>query len=523
VGAKTGPGTGGGAAVIQLIRLPRACVLPILAIFCVHSPLSIYYAQEPPHAIATALRGCLAQDLDINVQFKSGPGARFTAIFSLRNISSQPCVLNRGSYGANGSPVFPDRSVPGGKPLNILPETVSRLDGPQPDVPSPPLESGHSAYFTTQWKTEPPDQSVECVPAVAINWPVSVLAPSLLGRFCGDVEVSGFTLGDYPDPVGMKQGSTGDGQDHLLALTSERSAYLQTERFFLHVSALDPRATTLAGRSSCPRFYVRERWANGATLLRETSPVLWKDSWRPGHGILTTVPITESCNWGAGFDLIPYLPPNDGWQRNGQHTLQVFEFSKPASDGVVGMVRSNPLQLSFADAAAIPRKWGRQVGGLALGVTLDKETFVQGEDVPLHFAIENFDSEQAYGPVILSGPCLAHPDFVAIEVRDSNGRTLPADERSHRTTVYDQTDESSCYATNQRLAKSKIWPFEDTLGRAGWLPKRPGSYVIVATYTPCVQTINEHGVRIVRPGPKGHADVQASATFRIIESSSPPK
>jgi len=64
------------------------------------------------------------------------------------------------------------------------------------------------------------------------------------------------------------------------------------------------------------------------------------------------------------------------------------------------------LRLEIADAASVERKWGLQLNGMAVDLTLDRDTFELGEDLHLHIAGQNFSAtEPVLGPSQLWDPC----------------------------------------------------------------------------------------------------------------------
>ena len=54
--------------------------------------------------------------------------------------------------------------------------------------------------------------------------------------------------------------------------------------------------------------------------------------------------------------------------------------------------RSHKLTVQIDDPALIPRKWQGKVKGVGVDVTLGKDAYQLGGDVPLHIAIENFNA-----------------------------------------------------------------------------------------------------------------------------------
>jgi hypothetical protein len=150
-------------------------------------------------------------------------------------------------------------------------------------------------------------------------------------------------------------------------------------------------------------------------------------------------------------------------------------------------------------------------------VTLDKDTFAVNEDIPLHLAVENFDSESpVYGSGVPDDFCDG-TSFFRIEVRDVAGLTLLQSERTRAKNAYDEISGSLCGALTP-YPKGKAMSFETTLGHEGWLPKHPGTYTVVVALIPWLKSKNESDTPGIRAVPNGYAIVQSEVTLHIIES-----
>lgn len=284
------------------------------------------------------LQDCRPSDLDKNLELINGPDDLFTGVFLVRNISDSPCLLGRVAYGTYGSPTSPDRTNPNGKLFRVSPDSETRVWGTPTDVP-PVLATGKVAYMTIQWKTKPVRETDPCVQTVAINWPMAVVAPGLLGRLCSDISVRPFTLGDF-----HRWGRA--GREPWQAHNNEKlklAAYGEGDSFYLRLSPTSPHK----GRFS-PLMYLRERSSDGTTVFRATFPISTVK--KPLGGVVvyhaTKLPAID-CN--SGCDLKP-----DCYQTVGEHTFQVFQPVHVPKNGPIRFVHSNVVQIRW-DESSLPR------------------------------------------------------------------------------------------------------------------------------------------------------------------------
>lgn len=132
---------------------------------------------------------------------------------------------------------------------------------------------------------------------------------------------------------------------------------------------------------------------------------------------------------------------------------------------------SNEIALTMADAAIIERNWGPKDHGVAADLSLDKETFALGEDVPLHIAVENFGANV---PIYGFSPSWNPLAAVKIEVRESNGQ--PVKQTCNRAWT------SGGPAAMWRYRRGMIVPIERSLAGDGFLPDHPGSFTVSVTW-----------------------------------------
>jgi hypothetical protein len=490
-----------GLATFWLLGLPARC-----------------YSQQNTAATTSGLRGCRGIDLETNLQIVTGPSNLFTVAFTLRNISDVACLLDHGSYGANGSPTVPDRTAPNGKVFSLSSDSDNRVSGARPSSMAPlTLQPGKFAYMTISWKTEPQIETDPCIEPVAINWPALVVAPLLLKPLCSDVEVSEFALGAFPNVINSGAAGWDDAGKGVLRLMSDRSQYYRGERFFLHVSRDNADAMAPTSDDVCPTVYLRERSSDGRTLFRAKSPNTFVTCHWPTvgeGGAAASAPAPG--DWKSGFDLNPDFSDTLGnWDRLEEHSFQVFEVVAVPDNGSVRFVHSNTLRIHFADASAITRKWSQHQKGLGVNVTLDKDTFGLGEDIPLHLAVENFDSAvPVYGSVVPDSLC-GVGQFFTIEVHNAAGQVLSTGQRSHGKP---SIPGSVCLNSVSPYPKGQTVSYEATLGQEGWLPNHPGTYTVVVTLIPWVESRMDSAVPGgIRPAPKDYANVRSEATLYIID------
>ncbi len=179
--------------------------------------------------------------------------------------------------------------------------------------------------------------------------------------------------------------------------------------------------------------------------------------------------------------------------------MEVWQLVGTPDDGPIRFASSNVLRIELADPSAIPRKWGPRQKGVAADITLDKEKFQIGEDVPLHMAVENFGAEV---PVYSGDPLWDPCSVVSLEVRDASGHSLPVSERFPSFSI------CTGHGFGPRpYAKGKVVPLERTLGGEGWLPSHAGTYTVVVTWAPCAGA---------KADLKPYAVVQAVATIDVL-------
>ena len=472
-----------GSVVIPLLTICGALLLPLAS------------SGQGTGPNLTGSSNCTTADLDAYLQFVNGPADYYAIVVNKRNISSHPCIFD----GPNYAPGFvPDR-IPG-NPQFTLRYDSERYD---PSITPVVINPGQVVRQTFGWKTRQPAEEGQCLQPQWMSGPVLLVAPLLLKQICSAVEVSQFSLATLPDSAPMEGQTVGGAQAPRFELTSDRRTYYQAEQFSLHLALAQFSPQTPSQKDeNCPTLYLRQRSPDGTTRIDQVGPLAFKGCPRVvlGH---------QPGDWRSGFDLDSGA--NSRWEGLGEHAMQVFQLIGTSDDPQLHFASSNILRIQLADPSAVPRQWGPRVKGIAADVTLDKDTFRLGEDVPLHLAVENFDAAVLVdGPDPLWDPCAV----VGIEVQDAEGRPLPPDERfPYRFPCLGHG------AGPMPYAKGKVVPLERTLEREGWLPNHPGAYTVVVTWAPYESNNNAptaESPRVLKP----YAVVHAMATIHIVSSDS---
>jgi hypothetical protein len=308
------------------------------------------YSEEPT---ATTLSGCRAPDFDVNFQLINGPSEKFTVAFEMRNITGRACILDRGSYGTNGSPTFPDRTKPWGKVFVLASDSNARVWGNEGVVgpTAAVLQPGKSAYFRIGWKTKPMVKDDPCIQPIAVNWPVLIVAPSLFKPLCSEIEVSSFAQDE--DEIGQSSNF------QMLSLASEKSTYYEGEKPLLHASLYGADADGSVSKDTRPTVYVRQRASDGTTEFRATGPLPRRGCAEPGSGTgssehaVITAPVFEEIDWKKGFDLDPdFCGSVVRPKRRGGYSFQVFK-ATTSSNTAIRFVNSNVLFIEFEDVSPL--------------------------------------------------------------------------------------------------------------------------------------------------------------------------
>jgi hypothetical protein len=132
-----------------------------------------------------------------------------------------------------------------------------------------------------------------------------------------------------------------------------------------------------------------------------------------------------------------------------------------------------------ANDGTTSREWGPQTRGVAVYLSIDKDKYALGEDIPLHTAVQNYSARVPIYSVGLD--CCDLKSIVVVDVRDAEGRAI----------ARKPLGESVCEATAcpalelglHRYQRRTVVPQERTLAKEGLLPDHPGRFSVSATWT----------------------------------------
>jgi len=443
----------------------------------------------------TGASNCTIADFDSNLSFANEPNNYYAIIVDKRNISNHDCVFDAPMYGPS---FVPDR-VSGDRPFALCYDCENRLpNGQYPLVAPLTLPSGQVIRQSFRWRTTPQTEATRCLQPNWMSGPVLLVAPSLIKQICSDIEVSRFSLVSNSDSGATQSESKSVAPVSELKISSDKGIYYAREDFSLRVVGTEHSDQAAAKPDTCPTLYLRERSPNGATRIDGVQPLAFKGCSRSvlGH---------EPGDWQSGFEL--GSGANSRWDGIGKLEFEVFQLAGSTDEARVRFISSNLLTLQIADPILIQRQWER-TKGIGAAITLDKDTYRVGEDVPLHLAIEDFDADvPLYTWDPLWDPCMV----VGIELQDAAAALpLSADERFPNSSI------CTGHGFGPRpFEKGKVVPLERTLRGEGWLPNHPGTYTVVLKWSPCFGSRKDTArgwVAHLKP----YALVQAKATIHVL-------
>jgi len=310
--------------------------------------------------------------------------------------------------------------------------------------------------------------------------------PALLKRVCSPVQFGGFATGPFREnslPVGIEMPS--------LELFQDSKPYYPGQKFDLEGRASEPAALLPSSPQTCPVMLQRVKNPNGDTQWDQLSYKWCTPDQIVGQG--------PGGQIGLKFDA-----PQSAW---GNHSVSLIQVLPAGENGDVAMAESNSIHLNTIDTTTMPRHWGPSVKGIAVDVTLDKQTFALGEDIPLHIALENFSADV---PVVGMTPLWDPGMVVTIQVRDACQNPIKSSGRRF-------------YMGHGRwlsYRRGVVVPMEETLKDEGLLPAEPGTYTVTVTWSPHTCTGPDCGQSGgVRGQP--YATVQDSESFEVFDSNHP--
>ena len=443
---------------------------------------------------------CKLADLDSSVSFFS-VDTDFIVAFNLQNISESPCV----PQPSVAFPQFHQGQVGEATPFDLCTDCEDRLPNGQYRVHDPvvlsPGETGHQTY---RWKTVPATETVKCLRLRALFTPVLIVAPTLFKEVCSEIAVSRTYVGAFVPPKDERH-SNGVPEDQPFVLSSGKARYYQNEIFTLHVGLVN--WLLIHPPRKMPHTLPARKIPDGDTRFDEVSPSGFKmcKSFRLGAD--------RNADWHSGFEVESGVLSR--WAGLGEHSFEVFQAVDSSGDGRTHFVRSNKLTVQIDDSALIPRKWQGKLKGVGVDVTLDKDAYQLGEDVPLHIAIENFDAPVPIYAIDPSGVLIR---LLVSNFATQQGAFCRKTKGLQMKFIGRATDAALC----------PIPPEGWSPWSAPWQAKAgcriaPGVYTVVVTWCPLDGTHFESGSGLPRNSDiKTYATVQAVTTFRIVGEPSRP-
>jgi hypothetical protein len=455
-------------------------------------------AQDPPLNL-TGASNCISADLDVHFQLVNGPGDYYTIIVNEQNISDHACIFNGPAYGLT---VVHDPNPPSNRFETASDIDVSYPKGPEPKTP-PTAEPGQFIRQTFRWRTSPQRGGKSCVQPAWMSGAFLLNVPSLLKKVCSDIEMSRFVPLTSEDLAQNQEQTANERQSSGFVLSSDKSTYNQGEYFSLRLALTQPGYLSSSEEQKCPALYLQVRSPDGFTRLDEVAPRAFKGCPNPAYG-------AQLGDWRSGFEICSGV--NNRWGGVGENSLEVFQLID-STDGQLYFLSSNILRIHIADPSVMTRKWGTHTRGIAADVSLDKDIYNIGEDVPLHIALENFDSQvPIFGASPIWNPCTV----VRIQVQDLQGRLVPENERYH--------DRFICTGGGplgpKLYAKGEFVSLEQKLRGQGWLPNHPGVFMVVVDWPTSTGPADYEAMRDPPSAITPYAVARATVTCRIVDGES---
>lgn len=283
---------------------------------------------------------CRADELEPSLQVSDEPGGLYTITINFRNTSAEPCFM--------GPPYA------GGTRLTLLPgESLHQnIRSSSPAAP---------ALIPCTHRTETSVEMNEYMSSFTL------VSPSLLKPLC-----SRFTVGDHGDYVPGKVRSTvnsGTAPQPGIQWKDDSDALYARERIPLTVIINDAAHQLVRDENSCPKL-----------LLRVRNP---RTSDRPPSVRVQEVQ-NVTCKIGGTVGRPRVVEEFDAGNASkwvdGEYELQVSGWA--TQDGHYTFVGTfDALRLSLVGGKFIHRKWGQQIRGLGVDLTLDKNAYAFGEDI----------------------------------------------------------------------------------------------------------------------------------------------
>jgi hypothetical protein len=366
-----------------------------------------------------------------------------------------------------------------------------------PDSPSRPfkplltLNPGETAHTSFRWSTEFSTSDIPCreVPFRTINanrppngierFPNGLLvaSPLMLPNVCSEVQFDPYYPGafvpDWPvDALAVQPNLP------ILRLTVAKPAFYG-ERPTFHL-AIDRHNSKLpASKDGCPILFRSLRNPSGFTQIDEVTP-------SPGPPCVPEKEEAGAADYSTAFDVSALQGSTSG--EHGEKTFRLSQFLGYSPQGEMLFADSNSVALEDPpDPTKISRKWGQTEQGVRVDLTLDKLTYLPGEDIPLHIAAEVLSSVKPVYTERFRRRAAFFADFTRafhLTISDENG-PLPGSEHPGNLSYPLHGGGSSGPSICPRpIDGGKVVPVERSLKHLGLLPSRPGTYKLVVSWSP---------------------------------------
>jgi len=370
---------------------------------------------------------CRADELAPSLQVADEPGGLYTITINFRNTSLEPCFMGP-PYAGGTRLTLP----PGGSLHQDIKSSTSGAAG----IASCPHRAEISVEMN-EWMSS-----------------FTLASPSLVTPLCSRWTVGG--RGDYlPGESVTEVNGTGTTS---IQWKNDPDARYAPERIPLSVVINDAEHQLASGENSCPRLLVRV--SNPRTTDRPPSVRVQEVQ----NGTCKMDGSTGRPRVVEEFDT-----SNASKWLDGEYALQVSGWV--TRDGHYTFVdTADTLRLSVVGGKFIHRRWGQQNRGLGVDLTLDKDRYALGEDIPLHIAMANFSSTV---PIVASYP-LWDPPAISLEMRDAKGNLVPVSGGA----LWMGHGGCGTYTPGVTVQN------ELKLSQMGLLPREPGAYSVVAVWHP---------------------------------------
>jgi hypothetical protein len=291
-------------------------------------------------------------------------------------------------------------------------------------------------------------------------------AGSLLGDVCSVVHIDAYYPGTFDSGnTTLKIGASPKPQPVAIKLSPSGDIFYGDDSFWLYADISDPGGILPLDARSCPPMLIKTRTSNGTNWFEEIGGQCHVTENGPSLGRSIRMKI-----WTMGRGAFV----------GADTRVEVLALLSAPYAPEVEMATSNAIVLHRVESSTLERKWGTQVKGIAVSLSLDKHEYLIGEDIPLRLAVENFSAASDIWTGDL--PCGAG---LTVDVRDSDGRAV----ESFATSI------CTGHGWAQGYPQGKLVPVLGlTPSGQGRLPDRAGDYIVTVVWQPFAGGAPQMGV-----------------------------